>query len=403
MRVVATGALLATAFLGASLALAQGRALAREEADFPWGFDVRTAGSVGFTYDDNAMLGRQGQFLSSGGRSGRETGISVPRVGLELEIGRDLDEGDRFSLGSRVELGLAHTVEELAGYDFTAAASYRKTIGPDGMIVPELRFAYRAQEAAWTNRVFQPRIRARYFFDFGLIAELRYRFTAIQFARQENGRPDPKNSYGNIDRLTHTAELDLRLWLHPMVRAQIILDFQAAEYEGALADRLADYVGLLDEDRSDVGIGFTASVLVTPLPELLLTPGVRCEANWSNSVPFNFNACRLLVNGLLRIAEQHSVTVRFEYGRYNFPDEQFDRRYVNTRVDFRRTIAVGYRVEIGDQLVLDVRYRRLDSVSNDCADFDPARDARGLPINSRSFSCFDDNRLEAVFRFSIDL
>ncbi len=378
---------------------------ASAEITLPGELHMTGTAEMGFSYDDNPLLGRRGQFLDSpqgGSRGGGETDIAL-RNAVELDVFRRLGGvGDRISATGRFELARLRTEDQLRGYSAAGSVAYRVTIGETGSLEPDVRLVYQRDQPEWSYRAVQPGLAAGYSFDCGLLTRLRYRFTTQEYAKFKNGRPEPKNSYGNIDVDSHFADLELKLWHTQWLRSQLTFDVQAARYDGNLNTNLADYAGLEPGTaRKDIGAGVTAAVLVAPvLHGLLVSPGLRLEMNDSNSDSFTYRAGHLLLNALWNVAERHRFFVRWDYSTYDFPDAVFDRRFSNTRRDFRQEITASYRFAATDAITAELVYRRAESTSNDCAAFDPQRDEFGLPVFSRSFSCFEQNRVGLTLKYA---
>lgn len=368
--------------------------------DLSKGLDLTAAARMDLRYDDNALLGRRGQFLDAPGAPlGREDDVAAVQA-VELEIARRLWRSSRLVLGSRFELARLRQTDELAGYDAGANLGFEQRFGPGAEIAPTVGLLYHREEPQWSHRTLEPGLRARYTLPSGLLAELRYRFTRQDFAGSADGTAEPKNSYANVDFRGHRAEIDLRQWFLHWLRLNIVGDFQAAEYAGNLNTNLADYAGLeAGTERSDVGAGATGAAAVLPWETLLLSVGSRYEVNRSNSDAFTFWAVHGLASALWTLHRGHALYADLDYGRYEFPDEQFDRRFTNTRLDLRRDVSAVYRFEPIEPLRVEIALRRIDNVSNDCAAFDPRRDAFGLPVYSRSYSCYGRTRVEASVRW----
>lgn len=394
--------------LGVPLAVAavaaacSSRPAAATKLELPGGASLRATTEAAVSYDDNALLGRRGQFVGSAAGpagGGRRADLAF-RPSVEVELVRRFAAHDELTLAGYGSLTMLRTSPELRGYRLASSASYSKALGTSGRLAPSARLIYHREQDEWTFRSVEPQVSGRYLADFGLAAELTYRFTLRQFARYQSGTPQPKNSYGNVDAQSHVVEVDLRMWHGSHLRPSIAADIQATRYSGNLTANLEEYSGLPQgSQRSDLGGGVTASLLVLPLPELLLTPAVRYEDNRSNSTPFAYWAALAMLSVLWEPWPGHALYAEIDIGRFDFPKERFDRRYSNTRLDFRRDLKAAYRfggrVGLGAELAL----YHLASVSNDCSAFSPLRDELGLPVYSRSYSCFDQNRAELVLRY----
>lgn len=395
------GTLLALAAVDASAAASGGAAGHR----LPGEVSLFAAVGAGVSYDDNALLGRRGQFLDSqvAGRTGggREADVATRQL-VMLGLARRFGRRDEVSLEARAELSRLRTVSELRGYDVSSNVAYSWAPVDHVRIEPSGRVIYHREQAEWSYRSVRPRMSAGWLLASGLAAESTYQFTRQQFARLAAGEPQLKQSYANIDARSHAASLGLRRWFGPRVRPDLVAGFEAASYDGNLNGNLADYAGLAPgTERRDLGGGVTAAVLVLPARRLILAPGGRVEVNVSNSNPYSFRAAHALAGALWEPWDGHALYAQVDLSRFDFPHERFDRRYLNTRIDYRRDIKIAYRYQATDGLRAELLYGRMDSTSNDCMDFDPRRDELGLPVFSRSYSCFDQNRVAFLLTYDL--
>lgn len=350
------------------------------------------------TYDDNALLGRRGQFLDSA--SGAQKTDVAGLLSLDLNANARVAKRHRVTLASWFTGGWLRQTEKLAGFDFAAAVGFETTLAPGAEIVPELRFANHGESTDWTYRIFQPGLRARFTFRSGLMLLLRYQYSTQEFAKFESGAAAAKTSYGNIDLKSHVIELDLRIWQGRKVRWNLALDFQALEFAGNLALNLSDYAHLQPgKIRADQGIGATLALALVPSARWFISLGSRGEWNQSNSSAFTFRAAHALAEARWTFVDRHSFYAQADVGWYDFYLERFDTRFTNTRSDARAGLTAAYRFQVTTDLRVELVYRRQSASSNDCEAFDPERDDQGLPVYSRSYSCFARNRGEVSVRY----
>lgn len=364
------------------------------------GFDVTAGARLAVSYDDGPLVGRRGQFLGAVASSEEQRDFAVvPR--LDLSLGRRLGWGNSVTAEARIERPVYRTIEDLTALDATLRLTVDEHLG-ELKLSPGLGLRFHGELPEWSYRIVEPALAASYTFDFGLMAAVSYRFTAQRFARTAGGNAQPRNSYANIDFQGHVAELDLRLWPLQGLRLRLVTDVHSTWYGNNTSTTLADYVDLSPgSPRMDRGGGATVEVLVAPFAALLVSAGARREIAGSNSDAFRFDALHGLGTAFLTLGGRHSLYAAVDYGRYDFPDARFDRRYDNTRQDFRREVRLAYTFELSETARAQVSFRRDDAVSNDCADFDPERDANGLPVYSKSYSCYGRTRAEAFFEVEI--
>lgn len=368
------------------------------ELELPGGVRLVLGTRFALAYDDNALLGRRGQFLSSIGGRGAQSDVAT-LLGVDLNASRALGEHDRLDFAGRFQANELREIQALAGYDAVARATLDHALDRRAHLVPEIKIVYHTESDDWTYRLVEPALRASYAFRSGPIVELRYHFIAQDFAHYASGQAQLKNSYANIDVRSHVVELDARLWHSSRLRTNVIADFMASDYGGNLNKNLADYAELTTgTSRVDRGAGVTAALLFSPEWPLVVSLGARAEVNWSNSPAFTFWAAHGLGEVLWKLWGRHALYVQLDVARYDLWREHFDRRYTNTRIDFRSDVAAVYRYQATEDLRFEIAYRRQDALSNDCLDFDPQRDELGLPVYSRSYSCYRRDRLEISMR-----
>ncbi|MBI4509527.1 MAG: hypothetical protein HY698_07805 [Deltaproteobacteria bacterium] len=375
------------------------RALGAEH-DLPGGLGLATSGTLSLTYDDNALLGRRGQFLDSPAQGENRRKELATRQAIDIEVARSLGVDTRASLTGRFDFAKIRSSDELAGWDASSGASIDIGLPSRTRLFPQVNVVYHREQPEWTFRTIEPAVRAVRTLESGLLMDVVYRYSIQDFARRGNGIPERKNSYGNVDFRGHRATLDLRQWLGRRLRLNVRGEAWTATYGGHISATLADYAGLSEgQERADRGGGVLGEVLHAPRSWLLLSAGVRYDRNDSNGNAFTFWDVRAIGSALLSLRERHSLFAQLDYGRYDFPNEHFDRRYANTRVDFRREVVALYRFAATERFKLEAVFRRIDAISSDCSSFNPLRDASGLPVYSRSYSCYGRTRMETSARW----
>lgn len=360
--------------------------------------DLSAAAWLAFAYDDNPLLGRRGQFLNAAITKGSRQVDLAALQAVDAQVGWRVASADRASVRGRYELAELRTTEELQGYDAMVVAAYDKSLSPGARVTPSVRGIYHQEQPDWSFRAVEPRVSATYVYDSGLMAELRYTYTREQFGVS----PDHplKNSYANIDFCGHDVELDHRQWFGRRVRGRLLQDLWTGGYAGNLSANLADYAGLRQgERRRDAGAGATAEIGFAPARAVFFTVGGRYEVNASNSDAFRYHAAHALASVLVVVRRDHTVFAQIDAGRYAYPDERFDRRFVDTRRDQRWDASLVYRFDAAERLRFELSALHIEGASNDCIYFSPERDAVGLPVYSRSYSCYARTRVEASARW----
>lgn len=333
---------------------------------------------TGFSFDDNATLGRRGQF-----RAQKRTDYAGD-LGFDLVLTRPFGGEGRLILDSNLNLSRLRTFEGRRGYEAATRASFERNLGSRAGIAPELTALYhREKDDEWTFRSFAPGIAASYDFDMGLMSRIRYAFTLEQFPPGGT-----RNSYGNIGAKASNGEMDLKLWQNRDLRHRLVTSMETASYRANLSRTLSEYAELeTGEERSDVTFAAREELMLVLTDRLVLTPALEVEENRSNSDAFTYRAVRPLLDFYFRAGRSHELFASAAYGRFDFFRERFDPRFENTREDFRLEWTAHYRMEVREGLHVRMTYRHLGNDSNDSTDFDP--------LVSRSFSTYTQNRIES--------
>ncbi|MBI2388555.1 MAG: hypothetical protein HYV09_02965 [Deltaproteobacteria bacterium] len=363
--------------------------------------DLKVGVKLTAAYDDNPLLGRRGQFLGSllGAKTPPDY-AALPSTDARLDV--RLGGHDRLRATGKYELARLRTTKELVGWDATAGVAYEKSFARADKLTPSVTFVHHREQPEWSFRAFETKVVGVYTLGGGVIVEGRWRWNTQSFGRYEGGRAPAKNSYANIDSRGHHFELELRHWASRRVRLRALHEVSTTAYDGNLSVTLADYAGLsAGVERHDIGSSSTVEIMAAPVHDLVLTFGARYEVNDSNSPAFLYRAVHALGTALVALGEGHAVYAQVGAGRYTFPENRFDRRYSNTRQDFRSDVALVYRWDASEHLRIELAVRRVDATSNDCASFSPERDPSGLPVYSRSYSCYARTRAEMSARWEL--
>jgi hypothetical protein len=337
---------------------------------------------VGASVNDNALLGRRGQFV------GQKVTDYANVVRLRHESGYRIAHNTRLvGIGEAVILGL-RSREELRSADVLVDLSLEQGVGDTARIIPELAAVYHPEASTdWSFWLVRPSLRAELPPLAGLLTDLRYEFSWQDFSGDA-----PRLTFGNLDNRGHRGEVRLRYWLRDDWRLAVTYRIDVFTFSGNLlwsGAPLAAFVGLPEgTERQDITNTVQPEISYVAGGSLVLTLGYRFEDSRSNSAAFTYRAHRAIGAGYWEITDRHILFAEVRYGRYDFHSFQFDSRYRNTRSDFRLDVAANYRFVLNDRFYLQARYGLLSNDSNDSIDFNPG--------TSLSFSTFSQNRFELL-------
>jgi len=346
--------------------------------DSPW--ESQTEAGTGVIVNDNALLGRRGQFV------GQKVTDYANVLRLRNESGYRLGRNTRLvGIGEATILGF-RSREELRSADFLLDVSLERGIGDTARVIPELAAVYHPEASSdWSFWLVRPALRVELPPLAGLLTDIRYEFSWQDFSGDA-----PRLTFGNLDNRGHRGEVRLRYWLRNDWRLALTYRIDVFTFSSNLLwsdPPLAAFVGLPEgTERRDITNMAQPEVSYVAGDSLVLTLGYRFEDSRSNSAAFTYRAHRVVGAGYWEITDRHIVFAEVRYGRYDFHSFQFDSRYRNTRSDLRLDVAANYRFVLNDHFYLQARYGLLSNDSNDSSDFNPG--------TSLSFSTFSQNRFE---------
>ena len=348
--------------------------------DSAW--EPQTEVGTGVVINDNALLGRRGQFV--GERSTDYANV----LRWRHESGYRLAPSTRLvGIGEATLLAL-RSQEELRSADFLVDVSLEQGIGDTARLIPELAGVYHPEASRdWGFWLVRPGLRAELPPLAGVLTDLRYEFSLQEFFGDA-----PRRTFGNLDNRGHRGEVRLRYWLGSDWRLALTYRIDVFTFSSNLLwsdPPLVAFVGLPEgTERQDFTNVVQPEVSYLAGGSLVLTLGYRFEDNRSNSPAFRYRAHRTMAVGYWEVTDRHIAFTEVRYGIYDFYSFQFDSRYRNTRSDLRLDVAANYRFVVNDSFYLQARYGLLLNDSNDSINFNPG--------TSLSFSTFSQNRFELL-------
>jgi len=348
--------------------------------DSPW--ESQTEAGTGVIVNDNALLGRRGQFV------GQKVTDYANVLRLRNESGYRLGRNTRLvGIGEATILGF-RSREELRSADFLLDVSLERGIGDTARVIPEIAAVYHPEASSdWSFWLVRPALRVELPPLAGLLTDIRYEFSWQDFSGDA-----PRLTFGNLDNRGHRGEVRLRYWLRNDWRLALTYRIDVFTFSSNLLwsdPPLAAFVGLPEgTERQDFTNVVQPEVSYLAGGSLVLTLGYRFEDNRSNSPAFRYRAHRTMAVGYWEVTDRHIAFTEVRYGIYDFYSFQFDSRYRNTRSDLRLDVAANYRFVVNDSFYLQARYGLLLNDSNDSINFNPG--------TSLSFSTFSQNRFELL-------
>jgi len=224
----------------------------------------------------------------------------------------------------------------------------------------------------------------------GLIYELALTFSSRNFP---SGTSNVVGySLVNSQRLEGSARL--KYWYTPWMRWGLRSTVNREAYDKTRSTYLLAVSGLSrDDHRIDLTPSLQPEILLVPFQKLALTLGYQFQYNDSNSDYYRFLGHTLIARMVIRLNERALLFGEGTYGVFDYFKRRFDDRYLNTKEDFRRSLALDYRYELTEYLQVEAQYTYFANDSNDSLDYNP--------LTTKTYSTFS----QAVFNlsFKIDL
>ncbi len=363
---------------------------------------ARTELSVGVLYDDNAALGRRGQF-------GADQVYDVTSIlGVDSRLQTDIRKTLRFVLTGKLRAEEARWRQYLRNTDVSLKPAFELDLGANMILTPSVNFKlHRETEEIWGYLEVAPSLLFMLYTKVGLIFEASYDFTATRYDSDEL-----TNTYANVSRLSHLGKLRLKIWQTPKIRWSIKLEAEHQTFDDNIEEKLAHIMfASIDEfenpdlvvdpyERKDLFLRAELELLFLARKDLAFALGYRFEWDMSNLDPFNnrSHGPRVAVvfsRGIHQVFGDARVSI------YDFYDFRYDTRFSNTRKDLKLEGFAAYQVTINEVLKLGAKVTFLSNFSNDASD-----DENGVPTfdsrHSRSYSRYQGTRIELMVTYLWD-
>lgn len=348
---------------------------------------ARTELTLGVLFDDNAALGRRGLF-------GAEPVVDVTSVlqGTgQVETG--LGKGVSFTFTGKLRSEEARWRSFLRNTEVSAKPGLEIAFKEHYALRPELSFKVKRElEAQWDFVEVAPSLEFTAHTTFGLIIDAGYSFTATLYDSKEL-----TNTYVNVDRLSHLAKLQAKIWQTQYLRWKLHAEVEHQSFADNIGPRLGKIAFLPLEEYTNPDAVFTAKrradlfvrgegeLLFVPAKFLAVAVGYKVDSAWSDIHPFtNVSHGPRLALGFAY--GRHEAYAEARFTMYDFRDFQFDVRFADTRKDIRLEGYAAYAITLGKswKLGLKASFQRNDS--NDWKHFDPRL--------TRSYSLYQGTRVE---------
>jgi hypothetical protein len=363
---------------------------------------VRTELSVGVLYDDNAALGRRGQF-------GADQVYDVTSIlGVDSRLQTDIRRTVRFVLTGKLRAEEARWRQYLRNTDISVKPALELDLSANMTLTPSVNFKlHRETEEIWGYLEVAPSLLFMVYTKVGLIFEASYDFTATRYDSDEL-----TNTYANVNRLSHLAKLRLKIWQTQRIRWGVKLEAEHQTFDNNIEEKLAHIMfAPIDDfenpdlvvdpyDRKDVFLRAELEFLFLARKDFAVALGYRFEWDMSNLDPFN-NRSHGPRLALVFSRGIHQVFGEARLSMVDFYDFRYDTRFSNTRKDLKLEGFATYQITINEVIKLGAKVTFLSNFSNDARD-----DDNGVPFfdprHSRSYSRYQGTRIELMFTYLWD-
>ncbi len=363
--------------------------------------DVSTELTLGALFDNNAALGRRGQF-------GADAVVDVTSVvGARTDLVTTLGKRARFTLFGKLRSEEGRWRQYLRNTELTLKPGFDIDLTKMMTLRPELSFKlHREVEEIWGYLEVKPGLTYTLHTKRGVILEAGYNFTASIYDSHAL-----TNTYANVDKLAHLGTLALKIWQTQFVRWQIKGEVEHQTYDHNLDFKLARIMfapieeyndpdvdeRVVPRDRKDLIARGELEFLTVPWKFFGLAVGYRFEFDNSNLDAFQSISHGPRLAAVFRMG-RHEAFLEGRVTFYDFYRFRFDVRYQDTRKDMKTELFAAYQFAITKSLKIGLKATFLRNDSNDAATF-PDGTYRFNPDLSRSYSLYQGTRIEAYLTY----
>lgn len=358
--------------------------------------------SLGALFDNNAALGRRGQF-------GADAVVDVASVvGVQGALTTDLGSRARFLLQGKLRSEEGRWRQFLRNTEVSLRPGVEIDLTKLMTLRPEVSFKLRREvEEIWGYLEVAPSLTYLLHTTKGILLEATYEHKSTLFDSDAL-----TNTYANVDRMSHLGRLKAKIWQTQKLRWQVRTELEHQVYADNLDTKLAkimfapitEYTNpdLLAQPgkRKDLILRGELELFSLPWKGLGLAVGYRAEYDHSN-----LDAFRSVGHGpRLAVIFNHGRHEAFLEGRvtmYDFYRFRFDVRYADTRKDVKLEAFAAYLVTLAKNLKLGAKVTFLRNDSNDATTF-PDGSFRFDPALSRSYSLYQGTRIEAFLSYTFE-
>lgn len=359
---------------------------------------------LGVLFDNNAALGRRGQF-------GADPVVDLTSVvGATGNIVTDLGKRTRFLLYGKLRAEEGRWRQYLRNTEVTLKPGFEFDLTKMMTLRPEVNFKLRREvQEVWGYLEVTPSLTYTLHTRVGILFEASYEFKATMYDSDLL-----TNTYANVDRMSHVGRLDMKIWQSQFIRWQVKAEAEHQTYDDNLDFKLTrimfapieEYTDPDVDDRTepykrkDLILRGEFEFLAVPWKYLGIAVGYRFEFDNSNLEAFQSISHGPRVAVIFNLG-RHEAFLEGRVTFYDFYEFRYDVRYSDTRQDMKTELFAAYQVAVTKALKLGVKATFLRNDSNDATTF-PDGSFRFNPDLSRSYSLYQGTRIEAYLTYRWD-
>lgn len=363
---------------------------------------VRTELSLGVLYDDNAALGRRGQF-------GADQVYDVTSIlGIDSRLQTDIRKTLRFVLTAKLRSEEGRWRQYLRNTDVSVKPALEVDLGDNMTLTPSVSLKlHRESEEIWGYLEAAPSLLFILYTKVGLVFEASYDFMATSYDSDAL-----TNTYANTDRFSHLAKVRFKVWQTQKIRWGVKVEAEHQTFDDNIEEKLAHIMFAPIDDfedpdlevdpykRKDLFLRADLEFLMVARKDFAFALSYRFEWDKSNLDPFNSwsHGPRL---ALVFSRGIHQIYGEARVSFYDFFDFRYDTRFADTRRDIKLEGFATYQVTFMDVLKVGAKVTFLSNFSNDSQ-----KDEAGVPYfdprHSRSYSRYQGTRIELMVTYIWD-